>query len=134
MWARAGLRRCGAELATISVGSGSQSTFTKFCRIGRGAQLGAGARCTSVVRAFVHGAMGRRIDHWVDPLSYFSFHPVLHDWCNKSRGMYCPVCGMVHIKEPLLLIGKGCPCGGSGYFSHYLSGPLPYVQRHITVQ
>ena len=20
----------------------------------------------------------------VDPLSYFSFQPVLHDWCNKS--------------------------------------------------
>ena len=35
----------------------------------------------------------------VDPLSYFSFQPVLHDWCNKGRGMYYPVCGMVHIKE-----------------------------------
>ena len=23
-----------------------------------------------------------------------------------------PVCGMVHIKEPLLLIGKSRPCGG----------------------
>ena len=23
----------------------------------------------------------------VDPLSYFSFQPVLHDWCNKGRGM-----------------------------------------------
>ena len=22
-----------------------------------------------------------------DPLSYFSFQPVLHDWCNKGRGM-----------------------------------------------
>ena len=21
-------------------------------------------------------------------LSYFSFQPVLHDWCNKGRGMY----------------------------------------------
>ena len=41
--------------------------------------------------------------HGVDPLSYFSFQPVLHDWCNKGRGMYYPVCGMVHIKEPLLL-------------------------------
>ena len=34
------------------------------------------------------------------PLSYFSFRPVLHDWCNKGRGMCYPVCGMVHIKEP----------------------------------
>ena len=49
----------------------------------------------------------------VDPLSYFSFQPVLHDWCNKGRGMCYSVCGMVHIKEPLLLIGKSSPCGGS---------------------
>ena len=53
--------------------------------------------------------------HGVDPLSYFSFLPVLHDWCNKGRGMYYPVCGMMHIKEPLLLIGKSSLCGGSGY-------------------
>ena len=55
------------------------------------------------------------IFHGVDPLSYFSFQPVLHDWCNKGRGMYYPVYGMVHIKEPLLLIGKSSPCGGSGF-------------------
>ena len=47
--------------------------------------------------------------------SYFSFHPVLHDWCNNGCGMCNPVCGMVHIKEPLLLIGKSSPCGGSGF-------------------
>ena len=51
----------------------------------------------------------------VDPLSYFSFQPVLHDWYNKGRGMCYSVCGMVHIKEPLLLIGKSSPCGGSGF-------------------
>ena len=28
--------------------------------------------------------------------------------------MCYPVCGMVHIKEPLLLIGKSSPCGGGG--------------------
>ena len=44
-----------------------------------------------------------------------SFQPVLHDWCNKGRGMYYPVCGMVHIKEPLLLIDKSSLCGGSGF-------------------
>ena len=49
------------------------------------------------------------------PLSYFSFQPVLHDWCNKVRGMCYPVCGMVHIKEPLLLIDKSSLCGGSGF-------------------
>ena len=72
--------------------------------------LFSGARCSSVVRAFAHGAMGRRID---PSLSYFSFQQVLHDWCNKGRGMCYPVCGMVHIKEPLLLM---CSlCGGSGF-------------------
>ena len=51
----------------------------------------------------------------VVPLSYFSFQPVLHDWCNKGRGMCYPDCGMMYIKEPLLLIGKSNPCGGSGF-------------------
>ena len=53
--------------------------------------------------------------HGVDPLSYFSFQPVLHDWYNKGHGMCYPVCGMVHIKEPLLLIDKSSLCGGSGF-------------------
>ena len=53
--------------------------------------------------------------HGVDPLSYFSFQPVLHDWCNKGCVMCYPVCGMVHIKEPLLLIRKSSLCGGSGF-------------------
>ena len=64
-----------------------------------------------MVRAFAHGAMGRRIDpSWGGPIE-----PVLHEWCNKGRGMCYPVCGMMHIKEPLLLIGKSSPCGGSGF-------------------
>ena len=29
--------------------------------------------------------------------------------------MCCPVCGMMHIKEPLLLIGNGSPCGGRAF-------------------
>ena len=53
--------------------------------------------------------------HGVDSLSYFLFQPVLHDWCKKGRGMCYPVCGMVHIKEPLLLINKSSLCGGSGF-------------------
>ena len=53
--------------------------------------------------------------HGVEQLSYFSFQPVLHDWCNKCRGMYYPVCWMMHIKEPLHLIGKSSLCGGSGF-------------------
>ena len=53
--------------------------------------------------------------HRVDPLSYFSFQPELHDWCNKGPGMCYPVCGMGHIKEPLLLIDKSSLCGCSGF-------------------
>ena len=45
----------------------------------------------------------------VDSLSYFLFQPVLHNWCNKGHGMCYPVCGMVHITELLLLIGKSNP-------------------------
>ena len=62
-----------------------------------------------MVRALTHGAMGHRIDpSWGGAI-------VLHDWCNKGCGMCYPVCGMVHIKEPLLLIGKSRPCGGSRF-------------------
>ena len=51
----------------------------------------------------------------VDPLSYFSFQPVFHDWCNKGCGMCNSVCGMVYTKEPLLLIGQSNPCGVRGF-------------------
>ena len=36
-------------------------------------------------------------------------------WCNKDRGMCYPVCVIVHIKEPLLLIAMSSPCGTSGF-------------------
>ena len=52
-----------------------------------------GTRCSFVVRAFAIDAMGRRIDpSMVDPLSYFSFLPVLYDWCNKA--MMCVILSM----------------------------------------
>ena len=63
---------------------------------------------------------------------YFSFQPVLHDCCNKGCGMWYPVCGMVHIKEPLLLIEKVAHVAAAGFLSRYLNGPLPCVRRHIT--
>ena len=58
-----------------------------------------------------------------------------------SRSSQCPTTGVtkavvcvilsvgeMHIKEPLLLIGKSSLCGGSGFpLSLYLSGSLPYV-------
>ena len=52
--------------------------------------------------------------------------PVLHDWCNIGRGMCYPVCGMVRIKEPLLLIGKSSLCGGSGF-------PLSLSEWSLTI-
>ena len=73
---------------------------------GRGSEVERSLMVRWVVGSIIHG---------VDPLSYFSFQPVLHDWCNKGCGMCYPVCGMVHIKEPLLLIGKSSLCGGSGF-------------------
>ena len=48
------------------------------------------------VRSWCDGLSDRSF--MVDPLGYFSFQPVLHDWCNKGSGMCYPVCGMVHIK------------------------------------
>ena len=64
-----------------------------------------------MLRGLAHGAMGRRIDPlWDGPIEL-----VLHNWSNKSRSMCYPVCGMAHIKEPLLLIGKSSPCGGIGF-------------------
>ena len=52
-----------------------------------------------------HGLCYTRCGVMVDLFSYFSFQPVLHDWFNKVRGMCYPLCWMMHIKEPLLLIG-----------------------------
>ena len=60
-------------------------------------QEGAG-RSSEVERLLMARWVVGSILHGVDPLSYFSFQPVLHDWCNKGHGMCYPVCGMVHIK------------------------------------
>ena len=65
------------------------------------------------VRSWCDGSSDRSFV--VDPLIYFSFQPVLHDSCNKGRGMAYPVYGIMHIKEPLLLIGMSSLCGGSPF-------------------
>ena len=64
--------------------------------------------------------------HGVDPLNYVSFMPVFHDWSNKGRCMCYPVCVMVHIKEPLLLIEKSSPSGGSEF-------PLSLSEWYFTI-
>ena len=54
------------------------------------AVTGAG-RSSEVERSLMVRWVVGSILHRVDPLSYFSFQPVLHDWCNKGRGMCYPV-------------------------------------------
>ena len=48
-----------------------------------------------------------------------SFQPVLHDWCNKGRGMCCPVCEMVHIKEHLVLSEIVAHVAAAGFLFRY---------------
>ena len=45
----------------------------------------------------------------------------------KGCGIYCPVCGMLHIKEPLLLMERVAYVAAAGFLSRYLNDPLPYV-------
>ena len=85
-------------------------------------ERGAG-RSSEVERSLMVRWVVGSILHGVDPLSYFSFQPVLHDWCNKGRAMCYPVCGMVHMKEPLLLILRVAYVAAAGFLSHYQNGP-----------
>ena len=106
--------RCRSIVRALSWCDGSSSFIhTVYCNVKLFVELGA--RCRSIVRAlsWCDGSSDRSF--MVDPLNYFSFQPVLHDWCNKGHGMCYPICGMAHIKEPLLLIGKSSPCGSSGF-------------------
>ena len=67
----------------------------------------------NVIKKHTHGVTWAIV--LLSSVGYFSFQPVLHDWCNNGRGMCYPVSGMVHIKEPLLLLEKSSLCGGSGF-------------------
>ena len=46
---------------------------------GRGSEVECSLMVWWVVGSILHG---------VDPLSYFSFQPVLHNWCNKGCGLW----------------------------------------------
>ena len=92
-----------------------QPQLSKQFRLNLSSSMGAG-RSSEVERSLMLRWIVGSILHGVDPLSYFSFQPVLHDWCNKGCGMCYPVCGMVHIKEPLLLIDKSSLYGSSGFY------------------
>ena len=79
------------------------------------------ARCSSMVE---HPLMMR----WVvgsilhgGPFELFLVPASVPRLVDKDRGKRYPVCGIVHIKEPLLPIGK------SSGFPLSLNGPLPYI-------
>ena len=57
------------------------------CRVCARARWRAG-RSSEVERSLMVRWVVGSILHGVDPLSYFSLQPVLHDWCNKGRGMW----------------------------------------------
>ena len=60
-----------------------------------------------MIRAFAHGAMGHRIDPSCgEPIELFLVTASAPRLVYNGCGMCYHVCGMVHIKEPLLLIVK----------------------------
>ena len=72
-----------------------------------------------------------------DPLSYFTFQPIYHNWCSKDCGMSYPVC--LHSKSVCSwcngLLDRSFMVGPLSYFSFQpvlllsgsSSGPLAYV-------
>ena len=78
-------------------------------------------RSSEVERSLMVRWVVGSILHGVDPLNYFSFQPVLHDWCSKGHGVCYPDCGIVYVKVLLLLIGKSSLCSGSRRFPLSLS-------------
>ena len=86
---------------------------------------GRGARFSSVVEHLL-------IVWWVIKLIPFDALTELHDWCNKGRGMCYHICGMVHIKECMLLMWKTSSCSGGSGLPLSLNGPIPYAWCNIT--
>ena len=67
----------------------------------------------------------------VDPLSYFSFHPGSTTGVTKAVLYNSPVCEMVHINDPLLVIGQtNHEVAAMGFLS---VGPYKLVRSHIGV-
>ena len=80
-------------------------------------------RCTRDI--FLEREVGLWLERWFmvrwvvrslllgGPIELFLFPASVQRLVYKGRSMYYPACGMMHIKEPLLLIGKSSLCGGS---------------------
>ena len=60
-------------LQSVNTAPDTAARFVKHpCTLSRCNLIDQGARCSSVVRAFAHGAMGRRIDpSWGGPIELF---------------------------------------------------------------
>ena len=136
--------RLAARVLLYAPSHRQDSTYHSLCYTSRGAL--DGTRNSSMgppwrIDPTTHRTMSERSYHGAtsrsDCYGHYSiitllwtywamFQQLLHDWHNKGCGMCYPICGMIHIKEPLLLIAKSSPCDASG-FPLSLSGPLPYV-------
>ena len=90
-------RSCGGPIELYVMIYSVSSSLLKCNCVRR--QIKAG-HSSEVERSLMVRWVVGSILHGVNPLSYFSFQPMLHDCCNKGRGIYYPVCGMMHIKEP----------------------------------
>ena len=88
-----------------------------------------GTRCSTVVErlSMVRCVVGS-ITHGV-PLSQCSTTGI-----TKAVVFVILSEGVMHIKEPLLLIENNTHVAAGGFLSRYLSWPLPHVWRHITVK
>ena len=99
------------------------STYHSLCYNSRGAL--AGTRNSSIGPPH-EGSIRRPIAPWANTLTM-----ELHLAPGVTKTVVCAI--LMHIKELFLLIGKSNPMAAADFLSHYLSGPLPYVRRRITV-
>ena len=77
--------------------------------------------CSGFLGVFANGVMGRRINtSWWTHCAVSRSSQCSTTGVTKAVGCY-PVCGMMHIKEPLLLIEKSSACSGDCRFPLSLS-------------
>ena len=63
-------------------------------------------------------------------LGYFPNQPVVQNCSIRGCGIYCPVGGRVHIKDPLRLIGKSSLCVNSGFpLKKYVTMTIRFISN-----
>ena len=63
------------------------------------------------------------IKHILSLISCISFQPVLHDWCNKGRGLCYPVWDAGYKRTLAVNRKKVAHVAAAGFLSHYQNGP-----------